>query len=530
MVQFCPSPPRLPLALSRPPSLHFTSLLKRDSLPPTDNSQPEKIPSTNDEQRKMEGLRTRLTCSTPAFNQSTKFSYLAPALELPASPMMQRGQGICNLWRYTDYKSTLAIEPCFKAPRSPPSSALGRKSSRLRLRLRRSKTSSSSDGSSDGRSSRSSSPGAPILTEKALPSLPPLFSPCTSPIDEYYQDVDTPSAIGISRPQHSIYKIPRKPAPEYIPPAIPRIVLHTSVPPMSSASSVGEHAESENPSSLQIVGPNSFIAYDDDNTLSALTSAFTHIIRVSPADNVGAGILRAPRSEISFEPEAGVHTLLLPIPPPAAQPSAFPLASAIASDISPRKESHHGADFASPLLRQKFRIRRKPVPQSAPPLARLDPFPTGDLNQESHQLVEPAFSQADLVATQQFLASSGRLVSLQELAYYLSDSPAPLDAPLLGLEATQIETALAFLRPHPFAPNVRRRVLVVVPRGQLALEGLALMACYLAGEERCSVRFALRKLERSVGTVFRPWRGLLGGDGAFAAYLEELLQAAQGGK
>jgi hypothetical protein len=65
----------------------------------------------------------------------------------------------------------------------------------------------------------------------------------------------------------------------------------------------------------------------------------------------------------------------------------------------------------------------------------------------------------------------------------------------------------------------------MTPRGQLALEGLALMACYLARVEGCSVRFALRKFEGSVGTVSKSWRGLLGGEGVIVTYLEKLLLA-----
>jgi hypothetical protein len=68
-------------------------------------------------------------------------------------------------------------------------------------------------------------------------------------------------------------------------------------------------------------------------------------------------------------------------------------------------------------------------------------------------------------------------------------------------------------------------VLVLTPRGQLAREGLALMACYLAQVDGSSVRGALRKFEGSVGTVGRAWRRVLGGEGVVAGYLEDLLLA-----
>ncbi|KAJ7470952.1 hypothetical protein FB451DRAFT_1472734 [Mycena latifolia] len=226
------------------------------------------------------------------------------------------------------------------------------------------------------------------------------------------------------------------------------------------------------------------------------------------------------------------HTLLLQIPQPVVPSSALDDISIAISDLAPISESHRDIEFVpppAPPRHKRFKIRRKPVPGGVPPTDSDSSSisSVGDIIEAPRQHAHPAISHADLVATQEFLAASGRIVSLQELAYFLFDGPASSDAPPLGLQATQIETALAFLRPHPFAPSARRRVLVMVLRGQLALEGLALMACYLAYAERCSVRFALRKFERSVGTVSKAWRGLLGNDGVIAAYLEELLLATQ---
>ncbi|KAJ7470948.1 hypothetical protein FB451DRAFT_1252573, partial [Mycena latifolia] len=310
---------------------------------PTPRPKLERTHSTKD-LRKIAALSVRLTCSTPTFNQSTKFAHLASAHHVPDSPMMQRGQGICNLWRYTDYKTTLAADE----PTSPPSSSgsLSRKSSSLRLRLRRSinslRSSSNSDGSSDGRSSRSSSPGpSPVLTEKELPPLPSLFSPCISPIDEYCHDSNFPPELDMAPPAQ--FKVRRKPAPEYN----PNIALPTSASPSSSESSLEENDESEQSSSLQNVGPNVFIAYDDDSSF-ALATAFTHVIRIVSAGNVGSGILRAPRSDITFEPETGTHTLLLPIPQPVVPSSALDDISIAISDLAPISESHRDIEFVPP--------------------------------------------------------------------------------------------------------------------------------------------------------------------------------------
>ncbi|KAJ7116725.1 hypothetical protein C8R44DRAFT_983694 [Mycena epipterygia] len=462
--------------------------------------------SNSDDERKLAALTIRLTCSTPTFNQSNKFSHFASGHH---SSVMQLGQGISSL---TGYKTSPAKDTTILTPGS--SGSFSRKPSRFRLRMRSSKSSpcSSDESSSVGQSSRSSSPGTPILAEKTLPLLPPLFSPCTSPINEYYHN---------SRPR---FKIRRKPVPEYIP--------TISLPPSSD-----EDSDLEDLSALQNVGPNVFIAYDDDSSF-ALATAFTHIIHIVPADAVGTGILRAPRSDIKFDPETGVHTLRLPIPPPAAQPGVD---AASIGELSPIDESHRDILFTSSLAdmaRNSIKILRKPVPGCTSDAESdvASPFSSADdPSAEPRDFAESALSYADLVATREFLAASGRIVSLRELGYFLADACASPDAdpdappPPLGLQATQIATARAFLRPHPFAASVRRRVLVMAPRGQLALEGLALAACYVADVEGCGVQGVLRRFEGSVETVAKSWRGLLGADGAVAMYLEELLLAAEEG-
>jgi hypothetical protein len=202
------------------------------------------------------------------------------------------------------------------------------------------------------------------------------------------------------------------------------------------------------------------------------------------------------------------------------------------SDVLAIDELHGDIQFTSSLpdpSQNMRKIRRKAVPGSTPSTySDLSPSVSSAGDRVAELPSNPAYpSYNDLVATQEFLAASGRVVSLPELAYFLSDPEGPTvsDAPPLGLQLTQIDMVLSFLRPHPFAPAARRRVLVMTPRGQLALEGLALMACYLARVEGCSVRFALRKFEGSVGTVSKSWRGLLGGEGVIVTYLEKLLLA-----
>ncbi|KAJ6469460.1 hypothetical protein C8R45DRAFT_1105317 [Mycena sanguinolenta] len=500
-------------------------------------------PASDDEQKR-EAIALRATCSTPTFNQSTKFSSLVVS-EGPANPFMQRGHGICTIPRYTDYKTALedegspptrglnrklsrmglrTSEDDGSSSNPSPSSSLSRKASRFRLRLRPSKSSlRSSDGSSDG-NSRCSSPATAVSSEKPLP-LPPLFSPCTSPFDEYYDHTSVTEVPPPPASPQPRFKIRRKPVPEYIPEYLPQPPLPAvDVDSLSSSSSSAYSSETDNSaddcSSLQIVGPNVFIAYDDNASLSALATAFTHIIHLSTAKPTGRTILRTPRSDVTYDPETGVHTLYLPIPPPVIPPHIF-------SDFSAIDESHRDIRFTS-LLHNKTWC--KPVPESillaedpdSIALTLEEPLQCAVKEDLQCEVVHP-LSHDDLVATQDFLAASGRVVSLPELAYFLSDGPS--DAPPLGLQLIQIDTVLSFLRPHPFAPTTRRRVLLMTPRGQLALEGLALMACYLAQVSGCSVRFVLRKFERSVGTVSKPWRGLLGNDGVVATYLEDLLLA-----
>jgi hypothetical protein len=201
------------------------------------------------------------------------------------------------------------------------------------------------------------------------------------------------------------------------------------------------------------------------------------------------------------------------------------------SDLSAIDESHRHIQFASTR-----KVCRKPVSETVlagnshtpVPIAEepLSPSPADERPASARGVVH-ALTHADLLATQEFLAASGRAVGLPELAYFLSDGLSPSEAPSppLGLQLPHIDTVLFFLRPHPFAPAARRRVLVLTPRGQLAREGLALMACYLAQVDGSSVRGALRKFEGSVGTVGRAWRGVLGGEGVVAGYLEDLLLA-----
>ncbi|KAJ7776629.1 hypothetical protein DFH07DRAFT_936905 [Mycena maculata] len=494
------SPTRVPVPRSfTAPATPVTTNDFKPPSPPTSVRPCNSESGYSDEERTAEALSLRLQCPTPTFSQSSKLSHMASGhVQNPVSPMMHRGQGIGNLRQYTDYGTMLVNDAATPAPGF--SGLLRRNSSRFRLKLRPSKCSlRSADESSEG---GDSNPGPPLPTGKPLP-LPPLFSPCTSPIGESDDDAVPSSMADVPRPAHPKFKIRRKPVPQYHP-----------TPDSDSSSDYGsdESSEPEQSSALQNVGPNVFIAYDDDSSFT-LAAAFTHVIRLVPADAVGTGILRATPSEVTLETTTGVHTLRLPIPPPAAQPG-------IPDSVSVSKLS-------------SINVRSTFVPSSVPRQAVLgfaspsDPDPPSvsgeDTRHPSDLLPCANFSYADLVATQEFLAASGRIVSLQELAYFLIDVSTPSDAPPLGLQASQIDTALAFLRPHPFAAGARLRVLVMTPRGQLAVEGLALLACYLARAERCSVRSALLKFEGSVGTVSRPWRGLLGPDEVIATYLEELL-------
>ncbi|KAJ7314598.1 hypothetical protein DFH08DRAFT_943182 [Mycena albidolilacea] len=560
--------PRTRIPSSRIPVPHFcaASATSTSTRPPpnTSLSSTPNCPShnfgsdmrslTSDDEQRREALAIRLTCSTPTFNQSTKFSSLSTSGR-PTSPFRHRLQGIGTLPRYTGYKSTLEDDGApsprsgsrllnrkgsrlrldLRAPSeddassstSSPSGSLSRKPSRFRLRLRPSKSSLlSSDESSNDICSRCSSPATTVdWSEKPLP-LPPLFSPCASPIDEYYSDNDRTPVAEVPPPplpRPSKFKIRRKPVPDYIPEVLPvvQIVDADSSSSSSLYSSELDEGSADDWSALQIVGPNVFIAYNDDST-SAITTAFTHVIRLSHAPPKSTGILRTPRSDgVTFDPETGVHTLYLAVPSPSVPSPMF-------SYLSPIDESHSHIQFASTR-----KVRSKPVvlvgdSHTPVPIAEepLSPSPADEPPAPAREMVH-ALTHADLLATQEFLAASGRAVGLPELAYFLSDGLSPSEAPSppLGLQLPHIDTVLSFLRPHPFAPAARRRVLVLTPREQLAREGLALMACYLAQVDGSSVRGALRKFEGSVGTVGRAWRGVLGGEGVVAEYLEDLLLA-----
>ncbi|KAJ7671295.1 hypothetical protein DFH06DRAFT_1468069 [Mycena polygramma] len=511
------------------------------------------------EQENADALALRHTSSTPAFTQSSKFSRIRSPI--PPVPMLHHGQGYRTLPRLaaqggissdssTSTSSSLSRKPSSSASNSSTSwRGLSRKLSRFRLRgsedesgsISTDQTSSFSSGSSEkpSRIRRSVGPsktnlhssdesssdagsslcsisisGTPILNEKPLPEAP-LFSPCTSPIDEYNLDNDpTPSAEAAPARQLSRFQIRRKPVPEYFPDTRP-------VPDSDSSSaystSSGE-SSAEGSAAIQIVGPNVFIAYDNDAT-STLTAAFTHIVRLLPADAIGAGV-RHRAEEVEFEPQTGVHTLYLPVPRPVAPPHIF-------SDFSAIDESHCDIRFASTLTDTVDHAKDRRTSASIRPPSATSP--SASKSDHRPRRSDSQLSHADLVATQDFLAASGRIVSLPELAYFLTELSAQAHftdppAPPLGLQPAHIDAVLSFLRPHPFAPATTRRVLLVAPRGdaQLVREGLALMACYLARVEGWGVRFALRKFEASVGTVGRRWRGLLGREGAVAEYLEEL--------
>ncbi|KAJ7913009.1 hypothetical protein B0H13DRAFT_2005720 [Mycena leptocephala] len=465
------------------------------SIYPSYDSEPETTYYIDDEKR-IEALTVRLTCTTPTFNQSTKLSNLASGCA-PTSPMMHRGQGICNLPRYTDYKT--ALEDDSSVHTSSSSSSLSRKPSRFRLRA------SEDDGSS-----------AIFGASSSLIRKPSRFRLRAPEDDSFIATSDASSSL--SRKPSRFLRMCRSKASlrssdgssdghssrvlALVPPPLqPKFKIRRTLTPDSDSSDSSYSASTEEGNALQIVGPNVFIAYDDDS-IFALTSAFTHIIRLT----AGTGTLCALRSDVTFEPETGVHTLYLPIPSPVAPPHMFSAVSAI-------DESHGDIQFTSSL------------PDPSQNMRKIRARRAGDRAELPSNPAYPSYN--DLVATQEFLAASGRVVSLPELAYFLSDPEGPTvsDAPPLGLQLTQIDMVLSFLRPHPFAPAARRRVLVMTPRGQLALEGLALMACYLARVEGCSVRFALRKFEGSVGTVSKSWRGLLGGEGVIVTYLEKLLLA-----
>ncbi|KAJ7651142.1 hypothetical protein FB45DRAFT_889769 [Roridomyces roridus] len=500
------TPPATPLVISKP--------LTPDSSPRSSQSEDD---SSTDEERRAEAIRVRLTCSTPTFNQSTKFLHLvSTGGKDPLLPGIQRGQGIGGLKRYTDYKETLTdgVVP------SPSSPTLTRKPSRLRMTLRRAKTMASLrtlDRRSDTDTSRCSSPGATVPFDKP-PPLPSFFSPCTSPTKEYLPDYDYESEfvapqIRSTRSLQS-FKIRRKPVSTYYP-----------SPPTSDSSSDDSSASEDNveleqSGAIQNVGPDVFIAYNDDDSF-ALTTAFTHVIRLVHADAVG---LCLPSSSTTFDHSTGVHTLLLPIPSPVAP---------VEDDISvaafqPIGESH--GDIAFPCSE------------------------TASVNEDGSETsiyteADGANEDPSPAALDDLLTASENITSLRELGDVLADALTPSAAPSactsippLGSTSRHIEAVLSFLRPHPFASGTRRRVLVMTPREpQLAREGLGLMGCYLARTRMdeskkmdvddwgfgSKVGVVLRKFETDLGTVSRSWRGLLGAQGVVAAYLEELLDGLQ---
>ncbi|KAK7046599.1 hypothetical protein R3P38DRAFT_2874666 [Favolaschia claudopus] len=488
-------------------------------------------------------------CSSPEFD-SDVHSY-STTWDAPMNSSMQRGDGPCS---YSGYGVSLddgslpsriaprllrrtktlwnLRTPGAESPSTPPislhkkpshlclpkaaddssaaassSGSLSRKPSLFSLRAWPSKNSLRSSEGSSGEPSRCSSPIPPVSQEKPLAA--PLTSPCASPMS----DLDSTRKVDFSPapPSSPKFRIKRKPVPQYF-----------SDPPLdtdcsSSADSSGSEDAHEASGALQLVGPNVFIAYDDDESILALAPAFTHVIRLVPASNA---IHSQTCPNVSFSPETGIHTLHLHIPPPDAP-------SHPSGDFCAIDESSEHIQFGSSLPRNHLLVQ--PLTETIL-LSNDGDFSTiqlqsscfsGDLRAET-LLKDHPVSYTDLVATQEFLASSGRFVTLPELAHLLSDGPA--NPPPLGLQLIHIDLVLSFLRPHPFAPSARRRVLLLTPRG-LALEGLALMACYIARVEGCSLRFALRKFEGSVGTVNKSWRGLLGNDAVVATYLENLLLA-----
>ncbi|KAJ6577711.1 hypothetical protein B0H19DRAFT_1121151, partial [Mycena capillaripes] len=606
--------------------------------------------SDDEHERRMEVLALRLTCSTPAFNQSSKFLRASPAPT--PMPAMHRGQGTHTFQYQGTLKDDASTTPHLLSRKPSPlllhpseddansvsthtsSSSSGSSSSGLSLKPSlfriRAPTSSDDSTSVSTKPSRTNTSGSRRLSMKpsslfrlracrsktnlhssdesysdaqlsnANPndtSLPPslprprnLFSPCTSPIDEYYHSLEndpTPRAEVPPMLPKSRFKIPRKPVPEYFAMSEEGDANALLTPDDSdsawaySVSSASDEAEdggnteeveytSNAYSALQIVGPNVFIAYDhNDAASSVLAAAFTHVIRLVPAPpvdilstgtdtNADTGV----DATVEFDPTTGVHTLRLAIPPPVRA----------ITEVEAIGEAHAGIRFEEPC----HELSCEPVPESLHTYAPSEAaesvmVPTMTMVSEAG-VGEPRktelhhISHSDLVATQAFLATAGRAVSLPELARFLSssdfddfgsragedacDEGAPVSSfgdhfdappPPLGLTRAHIDAVLAFLRPHPFAPEARRRVLLLTPRtrvdeelahadisgkhinSDLSREGLALLATYLAHTEECPVRFALRRFEASVGTVGRAWRGVLGEEGALAGFLERLI-------
>ncbi|KAJ7698110.1 hypothetical protein B0H17DRAFT_1130035 [Mycena rosella] len=156
------------------------------------------------------------------------------------------------------------------------SGSLSQKTSCFLLWLHCSKNSlcSSSDESLDGWSSHSSSLESPILTEKMLPPLPLLFSPCSLPIDQYYHDSNFSPVCELPppMPSQSRFRTWWKPAPEYI----PSNVLPTPDSLLSYKSALdSESSDPENSElyTLQNVRPNVSIVYEH-NSLFMLATTF----------------------------------------------------------------------------------------------------------------------------------------------------------------------------------------------------------------------------------------------------------------
>ncbi|KAF7308329.1 hypothetical protein HMN09_00681100 [Mycena chlorophos] len=431
-----------------------------------------------------DGSGLRRTCSTPTFNQSTKLRCLTTTGPTPPRPALKRGQGIGSLRVHTDEKSSLSVASSSTLSRKSSLSSLG---SRFRLKLRPSKPNLlMSDGSSE--SSRSSSPAG-----KPLPPLPALCPTIPTPVYEEDLDPFDEQPPAASPP----FKVRRKPVPLYIPPsdAVPIMDFSTS------QSSSDESSDEESPNPVERLGPNVFLTPDGESAWS-LATAFTHIVRLSAGDGIE-------RARVGFERENNIPTLHLPILPPGA--NTFDTSSILSaeadimgSDLALINQSHNDIDFSSKRSRRKFSIRRKPAPKIVPP----EEPEIGDELYASFP-PSPQYSQADLVTTQRFLAAYGQPMSIPALASLLcEDRLQESDTQPLGIRATDITTALAYLRPHPFASaETRRRVLLVTPHNQpqLIREAVALGACYLAVAEGFSVKTMLQgamHASKSAGRAF----------------------------
>ncbi|CAK5272168.1 unnamed protein product [Mycena citricolor] len=461
-------------------------------------------PSSSDEddfvQRRKEALNARSTCTTPSFNQSNKFSKCQiSAAEAPSCPILQQGKGFGSLRNYTDYKSTLGSSEVL--PKT-----VSRKPSRLFLKLKPSKSSFKSNDEVSlvtTTSSSSSSSHTPDLNDNPFP-LPPMFSPCTSPIDEYFQE-------RVSAPPQARFRIRRKPVPAY-----PETEDLSSSSAESSASET-DGFDSDDLGSPQLVGPNVFIAYDAE-PVTAATSAFTHVVRIT------GSALRA----VSFNSQTTARTLTVSVGSPGSS-SASSFMSELSNYLPVIADTHQHIDFShSKTPHRKLYVRRKPVPVFLNAFEKEDDEITleDSLLDMRGKKPWPSISYSDLLATQSVLPSS----ELLDVAHLLSDPPFDDDqseflvTPVV-LQRRHIQSVLDFLRPHPFAPDARKRVLFVVPRDrQLALEGLLLAAAYVTHAERRNLDSVLRKFDRISGTVVPPWRLFRGDEDEIAmSHLEQLI-------